>query len=599
LRNARIKRPRRLILGLIAGAAATVTALLVTTAGANQKTATPVTVSANHITAQALKSSPSVVDVSSLPNLPDAAVAKRPHQRLPLLTPLGSAGLKQAKANAAANAPAATRLIGGTPQGKATRTPDGALQGFEGMKDGDDVCPPFGCEPPDHGVATDGSLVLQVVNTALAIYDTKGKRKKQVDLIKFFKIPAPQPKGCDTIPFVSDPRAFYDSSTGRWVVAMLQVEGAFGVPCDFLSAYWVAVSKTSKPNGKWTIYSFNTANLVGSPSAADYTQLGFDSEAIFIGGNQFSADDPNPYLGAWTLAIPKAAAEAGDPIPSLNGFAGYTANDGSASRVLDTVQPVASYGAGAGGPAGEILVASFNESITESKLVVMDFSNALEGQGHGQTLSSVILDVDPYSLPPLADNYPGCTDCLETIDNRISATPVYLGGMVYATHDTAVDNGDATNANVHWFALKPVLDQTSVAGCTLCSTITGDTALVDQGYITYPGETDTWFGVIQPDREGNMFIAFDYGSSDPVGVSPSSAYLARRVTATDFPDMGQFLAIGGTDTFNDRWGDYQAVGFSGFDSNQIWFATEISDVTTAGDWTTHIDHANYSSLAQR
>src|SRR5213079_2265680 len=79
LRNARIRRPNRyVLLGLIAGAAVTVTALLGTTAGANQKTATPISISAQHVTAHALKPSPSVVDVSSLPNLSDAAVAKRP-----------------------------------------------------------------------------------------------------------------------------------------------------------------------------------------------------------------------------------------------------------------------------------------------------------------------------------------------------------------------------------------------------------------------------------------------------------------------------------------------------------------------------------------
>ena len=479
------------------------------------------------------------------------------------------------------------------------------------MKDSETVCVPFGCHPPDHAIAANEKYVVQVVNTALAVYDAKkGKAKgKPIDLGKFFKVPAPAPKGCDpddeNLPFLSDPRAFFDPSTNRFVVAVLQVEGApaFGVApdCDFVSRYWVAVSKNDNPSGNWYIYGFDTSSVVAPGGAADYTQIGFDSEAIFIAGNEFDSTTGD-YNGAWTLAIPKATAEAGGAIPSLDGFGGYTANDGSGDRLLDTVQPVVSLGDGSGGPAGEILIASFNESDqsdppapTENQVVLFDFSNALAQQSSPQTLSQIVLSgLDAYAQPPLADDYPDCTDCLETIDNRISATPVYMHGKVYATHDSAVDNGDDVNANVQWMIVQPVLDQPT-SGCTLCTKITADTTLEDSGFITYPGSTDTWFGAIQPDREGNPFIAFEYGSTT-AAIPPSSAYIARRVTGTSFGTQSLLkLATNGTDNF--RWGDYEAVTFDGWDSNNIWFATEYSDTTR--DWGTHLDKVKYTSLGQQ
>ena len=49
-----------------------------------------------------------------------------------------------------------------------------------------------------------------------------------------------------------------------------------------------------------------------------------------------------------------------------------------------------------------------------------------------------------YAQPPLADNYPACTNCLETIDNRISGTPVYMNGNIYAAHCMA---GDVKNVH--------------------------------------------------------------------------------------------------------------------------------------------------------
>ena len=132
--------------------------------------------------------------------------------------------------------------------------------------------------------------------------------------------------------------------------------------------------------------------------------------------------------------------------------------------------------------------------------MVWDFSNALAGQGHAQTISGVVVNTLSYAQPPQADNFPACQNCLETIDTRISATPVYMHGNAYFTHDTALNNGSATNANVLFGVIHPVLDQTTVAGCTLCSTITGATSVADQGYIFYGGTTDTWFGAIQPDE---------------------------------------------------------------------------------------------------
>src|SRR5206468_12099567 len=113
------------------------------------------------------------------------------------------AGLKAAKAKAAANAPSATQIIQGNPA--PPKTPGGSLQGIDGLKDSGTVCSYFGtgCQPPDHGIAASDKYVVQMVNTSFAVYATKtGKRKKFLSLQSFFKVPAPTPAGCD--PFSND-----------------------------------------------------------------------------------------------------------------------------------------------------------------------------------------------------------------------------------------------------------------------------------------------------------------------------------------------------------------------------------------------------------
>ena len=586
------RRVAGLSLGLVAALAVAV-GVTVSLVGAADQPSAEISVSAQQIHAKA--SGPAAnISVAGLPQVAEGTAAAP--AKLPFLSPLGNTALAQAQQNASANAPTASQVTSSAPASPST--PGAAVLGWEGMKNSGTICSYFGsggCQPPDMAIASDGTNAVQVVNTSLAVYDAKTGALRSgfpKNLQDFFGVPAPTPANCDkehgNQPFLSDPRAFYDPVKKRFWVAALQVEDAAGLSpkCDFVSRYWVAASASSDPTGVWHVYSIDTGGLVGGPkSVADYTQMGFNQEAVFIGGNQFNQSGTG-FFGAWTLAIPKARAERGGNLGTVTGFGGYTASDGSTTRLLDTVQPTASYGSAAG-PAGEILVSSFNEAVTESKVVVFDFSNALNGvPGHGQTLSAVTVNTLPYSQPPLADNFPACRDCLETIDNRISATPVYMHGNVYYTHDSAVNNGTAVNANVLWGVIHPVLSQKSVSGCTLCSTITGGTSMVDQDYITYAGETDDWFGAIQPDREGNLFVGFDYGSTT-FTTSPSIVYKAKRATAASFADGGVFLRQAKNATNDVRWGDYEAVTFEGWDSNQILIAAQYAG--TNQSWATHIE----------
>jgi hypothetical protein len=583
------------LVGVLGAASAVAVGLAVSLGGAADQPSTEVAVNAKTATARVV--SQANVDVASLPQLAAGESTGTP-QTMKDLSPIGESALETAKQNAPTLAPTASQVMSASPQ-----TPGGAVLGWEGLKDSATVCSYFGsgCQPPDMAIASDGTNVVQVVNTTLGVYDAKtGTAKGAFSLQTFFGVPAPTPSGCDSAhanqPFLSDPRAYYEQVKKRFVVAALQVENAFGLSpsCTFASRYWVAVSATENPLGSWHVYAINTANLVGpGNSAADYTQLGTSEEAIFIGGNQFNQAG-TAYNGAWTLAIPKSKAESGSSIGSVSGFAGYTANDGTANQLLDTVQPVVQTASASGAP-GELLVSSFNTGTTESKVVVFDFSNPLKKQSSGQTLSGVVVNTLAYAEPPQADNYPSCTGCLETIDNRISGIPVYMNGNIYFSHDSAVNNGSFTNANVLYGVIHPVLSQPS-SGCTLCSTITGGTSVVDQNYIVYAGQTDDWFGIVQPDREGNLFIGYDYGSVTNK-TSPSIAYIAKRATAPGFPDSGFFLRVAANATTNSRWGDYEAAGFEGWGSNKILIAAQYAG--SNGDWATHIDRVYYATPDQR
>jgi hypothetical protein len=611
---------RRYVLVATSGALAVAASLLLAGAvGAGSDASTSDGVSARPITA-GNASGPTVVDVSSLPRV-RARTGGGSHT-LPFRSALGKARLAQAKKQAAVAAPTVEGPI--LPATRGPRTPGPALGGFDGMENSDAICQPTGCQPSDQGIASNGDKVIQMVNTSVEVYDTSGTPEGGFpkSLQDFFGVPDAT---CDVdtgpLPFVSDPRVLYDPADHRFIAAALQIEGAWGIAtnCPPTSLYWVAVSTSDDPAGTWNVYSVDTQMDVGFGNGfADYTQLGFNGEGVFIGGNLFD-ESGNFFIGSFVLPLPKKDMENGDPIGTPSGFGGFVANN----QLLDTVHPVASYGAGDGGPAGEFLVSSFNPAPGKKAqgVVVYDFSNAL---GDPQTipgtcaageqcLSGVIVKTANYSQPPLAGDGSFGPQLLETIDTRISATPVYMHGNLYFTHDTAAkvktaNVGTFVNANVLWGVIHPVLDQNAVPGCTECSVITKKTTRLDQGTITFAGQTDTWFGAIQPDREGNLFIGFDYQSTTAPVTEPSSFYVARRATVQPGSgfDSGVLLKQGTNPTDDFRWGDYSAIGFDGWDSNGIWFATEYSDSnvqdcdgTPCTTWSTHVDRLGYSSLDQK
>src|SRR3989440_9108933 len=179
------------------------------------------------------------------------------------------------------------------------------------MADSASICPYFGgCQPPDMALATSKSFVFEGVNTSFAVYSASGALQSgwPKNAQNFFGVP--NPGSCDTHgPFLSDPRAFYDSVDKRFWAAELQVEGAFGLnSCPFKSLYWIAVSQTGDPRGLWNVYAFDMA--LGTTNAADYTQFGFDGQAIYFSGNMFNQAG-TAYSYAQILGAKKSTMEAG------------------------------------------------------------------------------------------------------------------------------------------------------------------------------------------------------------------------------------------------------------------------------------------------
>ncbi|MDQ6644588.1 MAG: hypothetical protein M3Y76_09075 [Chloroflexota bacterium] len=501
--------------------------------------------------------------------------ASSPVRAMPLLP-------QRSKAGAALNqnAPHFTGLTPTASDSISPNTPP-TITKFHGMADSASICPYFGgCQPPDMALATSPKWVFQGVNTSFAVYNTSGAIQAgwPKNAQKFFGVPNP-PNNCDPNgPFLSDPRAFYDPNDGRFWAATLQVEGAFGLnTCPFQTLYWIAVSQTNDPNGTWNVYAFDMS--LGTTNAADYTQFGFDAHAIYFNANMFNQAG-SAYAYDELFGANKAKMEAGQAVTAF-GFDKLTAN----GVLVDTVQPVETEVL----PNEQLGVGLFVNTFNMNGDGTHDCLNtacsgivvwAMENPGtHSATLTGVIVKTLRYISPPNADQ-PGCTQCIETIDTRITATPVFSKGTISWSIDTGAKNKTQVVPTILWGQVSPQFVNGHLKGAFI----------YQSNYFGFEGDQDASFGAMMPDNNGDLIMVYDTMSST---LNPSTAYTGRRVTYPlgFFHDAGKFLQKGLAPTFDSRWGDYEATSYDGFSTDHIWMASQYSGANS--DWATVIGKTKF------
>jgi hypothetical protein len=443
------------------------------------------------------------------------------------------------------------------------------------MSDSTSICPYLGgCQPPDGTIAASPSYVVEGVNTSFAVYQTNGvlvagwPKNAQA----FFKIP--KPGSCDPNgAFTGEPRAYYDASTARFWIAILQVQGpAIGDLCSPLSRYWIAVSDTSDPTQGWHSYSFNMdPNNTGY--FADFTEIGFSHAAACFSGNMFNTAGQFKY--AATYCANKAAMDNGQAVTAY-GFAALSINGTN----LDSVQPVDELTSATAGPGGQLFVGTYNINFGGGSCVQSCNGGVLwlmtnAGQSN-QAMSGIPFSTTTsYALPPEADE-PGCGACLQTDDVRIGGTPVYRAGSLYFAINSAVNNGSQIVPGFIWQQLNPTLSSTG----TVVSVSTYQGAA---GYISgFGNDQASFYPEIVTDSSNNLVLVLDTSSA---ALNPSIAYLYRHVLDPS-GSLGAYQLIekGASATSDYLWGDYNGASWDGIDD--LWIEGQFAPLSA--DWGTWI-----------
>jgi hypothetical protein len=479
----------------------------------------------------------------------------------------------------------------------ATASTPSATHSFIGMQSSSTICNYFGtgCNPPDMAIAASPSFVFQGVNSSWEVLDTNGTVQPgwPVNAQAFFNV-ANEPNNCDPAhhnqAFFSDPRAIYDPADGRFWAAELQIEGsvAFGIApnCPYHSVYYVAVTQTSDPNGKWNVYEFNMETDVGTQKfGADYTQLGINSQAVYFSGNMFGE---NGGFFAELFEANKAQMEQGKARFTADGFFNLRGTGpGTTSRtgpfLADTVQPAVNLDNSAG--TSETFVGTmdgpdvntghfcgfFGGGFADScsGLVVWTLANPIghDSGGAAPTLTATLVPTAPF-LVSVPANQPSCNLCIDADDLRIPATPVIRGGVLYAAWGTAINNGNNSShptPGIEW-AQVDLADGSSVTN-----------------YYSFAGDEAATYPALMPDSAGNVTMIFEHMGHQ---VFPETRYIVKGAGDANFSGAGNLLKAGessyrptlcGTKIIPVcRWGDYEATSSDG--SGHTWFAGQYANL---------------------
>jgi chitodextrinase len=362
-----------------------------------------------------------------------------------------------------------------------------------------------------------------------------------------------------------DPIVLFDEMADRWLLSEFSSRG------NNLCVY---ISQTSDPiAGGWFAYAF------AAPSFPDYPKYGVGVDAYYVGTNE---NDPAVYaLDRDAMLAGNAATMIRIAAPDINGFGFQMITPADHDGSIDMPDGTPGYflrhrddevhNSNSNNPTEDYvelweLVADFNNVNNASFTKVADIAVA--------EFDSDLCGLTSFNCFPQA----GTNTTLDPLREVVMFRAQYRN---FTSHETIVGNFvtdvDGTDhGGVRWFELRRV---------------NGTWSLFQEG--TYaPDEKNRWMGSIAMDKDGNVALAYSWGSSNDF---PGIRYTGRLAdSAAGTMSEAEFNLVNGTDrNTSNRWGDYSHMAVDPVDECTFWYTNEYGNQN--GQWATSISKFKFDS----
>lgn len=363
-----------------------------------------------------------------------------------------------------------------------------------------------------------------------------------------------------------DPIVLFDEMAQRWLLSEFSSSG------NYLCVY---ISQTSDPvSGGWYAYAFQ------SPTFPDYPKYGVGVDAYYVGTNESAptvyALNRNAMLNGQSANFVRLTAS------SLSGF-GF--------QMLTPVDHEGTTAMPAGTPGFFLRQRDDEVHNSSSNNPSQDFLELWQFNANfSNTNSSSFTKVSDIPMADFDSSLCGLTSfsCFPQSGSSSNLDPLREVVMFraqyrnFGSYETIVGNF-VTDVNgndrggIRWFELR------RSGG--------GSWALHQEG--TYSPDTkNRWMGSIAMDKDGNIALAYSWGSSSDFAGLRYTGRLASDGNGT----MGQpetILVNGTSGVSSNRYGDYSHMALDPVDGCSYWYTGEYGK--SGGQWGTYISRFKFNS----
>ena len=420
-----------------------------------------------------------------------------------------------------------------------------------------------GVFPPDTQGDVGPTQFVAMLNTRVRSYDKmSGAADGGIDIASdAFWAPEMTPVGPGGCNFSSDPHIRYDRLSDRWIAVMIDVPNCDGTRSNRIM---IAVSDTDTigPSTVWTFFHIG----VTAGEFADYPTLGVDTNALYIGTNEFSTTNGS-FVNSNAYVVRKSSILGAGPIV-YTAFTHLIAGNGNGPftpQGVDDPDPAIGVGYFIG-----VDVSSFGK---------LDLFRVSDPGGTPTMLRLLQLDVGSTSFPasvPHLGNTGGSNGRLDAVDDRLFAASMTSDGHIWTAHNIQVNAfgvtvGSGGRDGARWYEIDPGSGVTP--------------SLVQAGTVFDPTTTNPrsyWIPTVAVSGQGNMVIAgstagaaahvdawyASRSSSDPLGsVGAPTLYTSSSSAYNPAGDNGSVYGAR-------RWGDYSLTRVDPQDNQTIWTIQE-------------------------
>jgi hypothetical protein len=411
--------------------------------------------------------------------------------------------------------------------------------------------------PSDNNIAVGPNHVVEVVNSAYAVYSKTGAVLLTPRALGGLWTSL---TGSTCSRNSGDTVVQYDRLADRWMITQL---GSLSSPYSEC----VAISKTNDPTTTaYNLYTFNFGTNLNDypkwgvwPTATNGAYLAtynlFSGGSTFVGSEICAYDRTAMLNGAATIGYVCATGITGDSYLPIDLDGPIRPLDGTPGYFMDI------FGSNLG-----VYKMSPNFATTPPSATLSAFS-AIPVAGYSQANDSP---------------QPGTGVTLDALSDRAMYR---LAFRMFSDHESVVLNhaviAGAANSGVRWYELRSPVSAS------------GSFSMFQQG--TYAPDSDyRWMGSAAMDQAGDIGLGYSVSGT---ATFPSVRYTGRIPTDPLGAMESEGVIVNGTgsQTGYSRWGDYSSMRIDPSDDCTFWYVNEYLPTTSAAGWYTRIGSFKFSN----